>query len=120
MALFVLSTGHGEESGEEQGADDGHGHGHGGAAEAGAPASFEEQAAAHCECGVPIYQCAECRYEVGMVKLEPGIMKGSDSGGLVGTQAVARGKLSVVLPRPWSCAPSRTGISPRNCAPFPA
>ena len=57
-------------------------------------ASIEERVSAKCECGIPTYQCAECRYEVGVVKLDASLLKREDGGGLVRTQTVARTKVS--------------------------
>jgi cobalt-zinc-cadmium efflux system membrane fusion protein len=62
-----------------------------------AAASLEERVSAKCECGVPIYQCAECRYEVGVVRLDASLLKRTD-GGLVQTQAVSRTQVSDALP----------------------
>jgi cobalt-zinc-cadmium efflux system membrane fusion protein len=99
---------------DEHGEDDGHGH-----AERSAPASsasIEERVSAKCECGVPIYQCAECRYEVGVVKLDPSLLKRADGGGLVQTQTVARTKVFAVLPTTGEVALNENAavhISPR-------
>jgi cobalt-zinc-cadmium efflux system membrane fusion protein len=98
----------------EHGDDDGHGH----AAEP-APvgsASLEERLSAKCECGVPIYQCAECRYEVGLVKLDASLLKRADGGGLVQTQTVSRTQVSAVLPTTGEVALNENAavhISPR-------
>jgi cobalt-zinc-cadmium efflux system membrane fusion protein len=82
-----------EAGAEEHGVDDGHGH------TAAAPApSIEERVSAKCECGVPTYQCAECRYEVGVVKLDASLLKREDGGGLVRTNTVARTQVQEVLP----------------------
>lgn len=61
-------------------------------------ASLEERLSTKCECGIPIYQCAECRYEAGVVKLDASLMKRADGAGLVRTQAVVRTKVSATLP----------------------
>lgn len=98
----------------EQGADDGHGH-NGGAADA-QPASFEERVSANCEHKVPIYQCDECRYEVGVVKLDAGLLKRADGGGLVRTHMAAKAKVPMVLPTTGEVALNENAsvhISPR-------
>ncbi|MEI6166566.1 MAG: efflux RND transporter periplasmic adaptor subunit [bacterium] len=61
------------------------------------PASLADRVAIKCEHGVPIYQCDECRYEAGVVKLASSLLKRADGGGLVGTQRVARTRVSAVL-----------------------
>lgn len=64
-----------------------------------APAvSIEERVAVKCEHGMPTYQCAECRYEVGVVKLDASLLKRENGGGLVQTQTVALTKVFTVLP----------------------
>lgn len=97
---------------EEHGDDDGHGHG-----PAVAPsASIEERVSAHCECGVPIYQCEECRYEVGVVKLDASLMKQADGSGLVRKQTVALTEVVVSLPATGEVALNENAtvhISPR-------
>lgn len=60
--------------------------------------SIEQRLTENCECGVPIYQCAECRYEVGLVKLDASLMKSADGSGLVRTQVVGRAKMFEGLP----------------------
>ncbi|MEI6564663.1 MAG: efflux RND transporter periplasmic adaptor subunit [bacterium] len=62
------------------------------------PASLSERVSVKCECGIPIYQCAECRYEAGVAKLDATLLKKAGGGGLVQTQAVARTKVSAALP----------------------
>ncbi|MFA6174365.1 MAG: efflux RND transporter periplasmic adaptor subunit, partial [Kiritimatiellales bacterium] len=66
---------------------------HGQAAET----SMEQRLTEKCECGVPIYQCDECRYEVGVVKLDASLMKSADGSGVVQTQTVERMKVSEAL-----------------------
>lgn len=71
---------------------------------------------AKCEHGVPMYQCAECRYEVGVVKVEASLVKGKGGGGLVQTQAVGRIKGFVTLPTTGEIALNENAavhISPR-------
>jgi len=80
------------------------------------PVSFEERVMAKCEHNIPIYQCAECRYEAGVVQLDPSILKKGDGTGLVRTQAVVRTKVSLVLPVTGEVAlneNSAVHISPR-------
>jgi cobalt-zinc-cadmium efflux system membrane fusion protein len=60
--------------------------------------SIEQRLTEKCECGIPIYQCAECRYEVGLVKLDASLMKSADGSGLVRTQVVGRAKMFEGLP----------------------
>jgi len=59
--------------------------------------SLDQRLSENCECGIPIYQCAECRYEVGLVKLDASLMKSTDGSGLVRTQAVTRAEMSEAL-----------------------
>jgi cobalt-zinc-cadmium efflux system membrane fusion protein len=61
------------------------------------PGSLEERVSAKCEHDLPTYQCAECRYEVGVVKLDASLLKREDGGGLVRTQTVTRIKVSSIL-----------------------
>jgi len=99
-----------EEGHEEHGDDDGHGHG------SSAALSLEELESAKCEHDIPTYQCAECRYEVGVVKVDASLLKRADGGGLVRTQAVARTKVSATLPATGEVALNENAavhISPR-------
>jgi cobalt-zinc-cadmium efflux system membrane fusion protein len=96
------------------GEDDGHGH----AVEpaTASSASLEERVSANCEHAIPTYQCAECRYEVGVVKLDASLLKNEGAGGLVRTQAVARTTVSAVLPTTGEVALNENAavhISPR-------
>ncbi len=78
--------------------------------------TLEERLSAKCECGIPISQCAECRYEVGVVKLDPSLLKRADGGGLIQTQAVTRTKVTIVLPTTGEIALNENAavhISPR-------
>lgn len=63
-----------------------------------AEASIEQRLAEKCEHSIPIYQCDECRYEVGLVKLDASLMQSTDGSGVVQTQAVARMKMSETMP----------------------
>jgi cobalt-zinc-cadmium efflux system membrane fusion protein len=122
LAVLMLASGCGDKKAtpaaatghEEHGADDGHGH----AAEPAATpsASLEERVSVKCECGVPTYQCAECRYEVGVVKLDASLMKREDGTGLVRTQAVAKTQVTAALPATGEVALNENAavhISPR-------
>ena len=61
--------------------------------------SIEEILAARCEHNMPTYQCAECRYSVGAVKVDASLLKDSPGtkGGLVKTMTVSTAKTDVVL-----------------------
>ena len=61
---------------------DGHSHSHG----VEGTVSVEERAAKSCEHALPIYQCDQCRYEVGIVKVEAGLLKQKNGNGLINTQ----------------------------------
>ncbi len=79
----------------EHGENDGHGHGK--KAPLNPSATLEERVSAKCEHDIPIYQCAECRYEVGVVELDACLLKQEDGSGLVGTQAVVRTQVTMAL-----------------------
>ncbi|MBU4199792.1 MAG: efflux RND transporter periplasmic adaptor subunit [Verrucomicrobia bacterium] len=99
---------------EDRGDDAGHGHAEGAATAL--AASIEERVSAKCEHSVPIYQCDECRYEAGVVKLDASLLKREDGAGLVRTQAVARTKMSEALPTTGEVALNENAavhISPR-------
>jgi cobalt-zinc-cadmium efflux system membrane fusion protein len=69
-------------------ATEGHeGHGHG---EDPLAMSIAEIEAARCEHGIPTYECDECRYEVGVVKVAPSVLKipAKPDHGLIGTGVV--------------------------------
>ena len=68
-----------------------------GGAEGAATATIEELVSEPCEHKVSIYQCAECRYEVGVVKVDASLLKRAEGGGLIGTQTVARIKVRDAL-----------------------
>lgn len=65
----------------------GHGDGHGGeSAEEEKNLSAltpEEIRAAQCEHNIPMYQCAECCYEVGVVKVDRSLLKGESENGIL-------------------------------------
>ena len=64
---------------------DGHDHAHG----VDGTIPVEERAAKSCEHAVPIYQCDQCRYEAGIVKVETGLLKQENGNGLINTQPAA-------------------------------
>jgi cobalt-zinc-cadmium efflux system membrane fusion protein len=75
-------------------------HGHGGhdekGEEGGHTLSLEEIVGITCEHDVAAYQCAACRYEVGVVKVPPSLLKdtSSEGGGLVVTRRVTKQKVT--------------------------
>jgi len=77
----------------------GHGHGEKGAGKSDDELSLDEIAAARCEHNVPTYECDACRYEVGVVKLSPSLMKdsSSDADGLIRTENAARRRVAPAL-----------------------
>jgi cobalt-zinc-cadmium efflux system membrane fusion protein len=60
------------------------------------PGSLEARASTRCEHEIPTYQCAKCRYELGVVKLDNSLLK-REGGGLVTTQIVSRAQVSPIL-----------------------
>ncbi|MEW6357242.1 MAG: efflux RND transporter periplasmic adaptor subunit [Planctomycetota bacterium] len=81
---------------EEQVGHEGHEH----EEESGADLAMtvEEVLAAQCEHNMPTYQCAECRYEVGVVKVKPLIVKSAENGkGVVATLSVAEKEIRNIL-----------------------
>ena len=81
-----------------------------------AAVSLEQRLSENCECGIPIYQCAECRYEAGLVKLDASLMKSADGSGLVRTHVAGRMKMSEGLPATGEVALNENAavhISPR-------
>ncbi|MBI5557445.1 MAG: efflux RND transporter periplasmic adaptor subunit [Deltaproteobacteria bacterium] len=81
-------NGHEDEHGEEAGPaehteqaeaghteDDGHGHG---SEVSDLDRPVEEMWAARCEHDIPQYECDECRYEIGTVKLDAGLISAND------------------------------------------
>ncbi len=80
------------------------------------PLSTTERVSVNCECGIPTYQCAECRYEAGVVKVDASLLKKKDGAGLVQTQTVVRTKVSEALPTTGEVALNENAsvhISPR-------
>jgi len=64
---------------------------------AASPGSLEDRVSVKCEHDLPTYQCIECRYEVGVVRLDASLFKREDGGGLVRTQTVTRTKVLSTL-----------------------
>lgn len=103
-----------EEDHDEHEDHDSHGHGQG--APGKPSASIEERVSANCEHAIPMYQCEECRYEAGVVKVDAGLLKRADGGGLVRTQVVAMTKVSAALPMTGEVALNENAsvhVSPR-------
>ncbi|MEW6442653.1 MAG: efflux RND transporter periplasmic adaptor subunit [bacterium] len=61
--------------------------------------SVEEILAARCEHEIPTHRCAMCRYEVGVVKVDPSLMRDAAGrgDGLFKPVSVARGEVDTVL-----------------------
>ncbi len=80
-----------EEAGHHEAHDHPHGHGEE-AHEESLSLSLDEIAAVRCEHEVPAYQCASCRYEVGVVKVPFSLLKEDPeaANGLVRTQRVEK------------------------------
>ncbi|MEI8140312.1 MAG: efflux RND transporter periplasmic adaptor subunit [bacterium] len=87
LVSLSISNGYGADQPAGCGKDDGCGKGN----------SLEERLFVKCEHDIPIYQCDECRYEAGVVKLDPTLMKHKDGTGLVQTQVVAWTKVVDIL-----------------------
>ncbi len=78
--------------------------------------SLEELESVQCEHNVPTYQCAECRYEVGVVKVDASMLKQEHGDGLVRTQTATKTNVTVVLPATGEVALNENAavhISPR-------
>ncbi|OGV46380.1 MAG: hypothetical protein A2X46_10565 [Lentisphaerae bacterium GWF2_57_35] len=124
LAVLAMASGcgktqaepHGAPAAEKSGEEPCHDHGCGGEEAAASSASLEERVAEKCEHDVPIYQCDECRYEVGLVKVAASLLKKEDGGGLVRTQAAALTPVSATLPATGEVALNENAavhISPR-------
>lgn len=106
LAIWMMASGCGkEQAGKHDAAAETTGHGehkdaNGHAKEPAAvpSASIEDRVSVKCSHDMPTYQCAECRYEVGVVKLDASLLKREDGGGLMQTQTVALTKVSAALP----------------------
>ncbi len=59
--------------------------------------SIEQILAARCEHQMETYRCDECRYEVGVVRLAPGLVQGEGTAGLVGLASIEKGKVVETL-----------------------
>lgn len=116
LAVLTIPSSYGLDQNDGCGKDDGHGHtaapavkeikeahgsddGHGHAAKSAAAstASIDERALVECEHKMPIYQCDECRYEAGVVKLDASLMKMVNGSGVVQTQTISKIKISDML-----------------------
>ncbi|OGV71491.1 MAG: hypothetical protein A3K19_31260 [Lentisphaerae bacterium RIFOXYB12_FULL_65_16] len=76
----------------------GDGHGHGDEAGSDLDMTPEQIRAAQCEHQMPMMQCAECRYEVGVAKVDKSLLApGPDGKALVRTVTAETGPASVVL-----------------------
>lgn len=60
--------------------------------------TVEDRALVKCEHKVSMYQCDECRYQAGLVKVDPDLLKREGGTGVMGTQAVTRTRIVSVLP----------------------
>jgi cobalt-zinc-cadmium efflux system membrane fusion protein len=89
---------HANEDADEQ-ADAHAGHDHGEEGHGAADMSLEDIEKARCEHNMPAYQCDACRYEVGVVKVQPSILNGSKAGegGLIDTELVGERPLTTTL-----------------------
>jgi len=70
---------------KEAGHSDDDGHGHDAAEVSDLDRPVDELFAGKCEHDVPHYSCDECRYELGVVKLDPAVVSKEGRPGLVGT-----------------------------------
>lgn len=83
-----------EKAPDAHGADDGHGHG----AASDLDLTPEQIKAKRCEHDMPMMQCAECGYEVGVVKVDASLLKaGPDGKALVQTVTAETGPASATL-----------------------
>ena len=91
--------------------DDGHGH------EAPKAYTIEELFTVKCECNVPQYTCEECRYELGLVKLDPSLVRSTDNPkGLFKIEPVLKRFAQTLLPMNGEIAlnaSALTHVSPR-------
>ncbi len=90
----------GHEEDEGHGADEGHeGHGHEEEEGGDLAMSIKEILAARCEHDMLALDCDECRYEVGVVKVDPSLLAaGKDGGaGLIGTTRASTRELPIVI-----------------------
>jgi cobalt-zinc-cadmium efflux system membrane fusion protein len=74
------------------GPDDGHGH-------AAAPKSADELFTVKCEHDILHYTCEECRYELGLVKIDPSLVRsGENAKGLFSFESVQKRVAQTLLP----------------------
>jgi cobalt-zinc-cadmium efflux system membrane fusion protein len=71
-------------------------HDHGEEAEGSSSLSLKAIAEARCEHDMATYLCDECRYEVGVVKVSPDMLKetSADGGGLIVTEAITERRMT--------------------------
>jgi cobalt-zinc-cadmium efflux system membrane fusion protein len=91
--------------------DDGHGHA------APKARTLEELFTVKCECKVLQYTCDECRYELGLVKVDPSLIRSGDKpGGLFKIEPVVKHVAQTLLPLNGEIAlngAALTHVSPR-------
>ena len=89
---------------------DGHGH-------AAAPKTLDELFKAECEHKIPQYTCDECRYELGLVKLDPSLLRTAERpGGLIAVESAQKRRAQELLPLNGEIAlnaSALTHVSPR-------
>ena len=89
-SLMVASPLTAEDGGH--GLDDGHGH-------AAAPKTADELFTAQCEHKIPQYTCDECRYELGLVKIDPSLVRSAENAkGLFTFESVQKRIAQTFLP----------------------
>lgn len=82
--LLAEDAGHGH--------DDGHGH-------AAAPKTMDELFTVKCEHDILHYTCEECRYELGLVKIDPSLIRAEENAkGLLAFEAVKKHAAQSLLP----------------------
>ncbi|MDD4175323.1 MAG: efflux RND transporter periplasmic adaptor subunit [Kiritimatiellae bacterium] len=90
--------------------DDGHGH-------AAAPKTADELFTAQCEHKIPQYTCDECRYELGLVKIDPSLVRSAENAkGLLTFESVQKRVAQTLLPMNGEIAlnaSALTHVSPR-------
>ena len=107
-ALLTVSPLLAEDGGH--GPDDGHGH-------AAAPKTTDELFTAQCEHKIPQYTCDECRYELGLVKIDPSLIRSAETAkGLFTFESVQKRVAQTLLPMNGEIAlnaSALTHVSPR-------
>lgn len=101
-ALLALGmfTGCGQDDSQSSVPVDAHaGHEHGEEDDGTALLSLEEIAQARCEHDMATYLCDKCRYEVGVVKVSPDMLKATAAaaGGLIATETITERRMPSVL-----------------------